>query len=84
MYGYYVGTYYGTSVSSATIPASASHYLLNDYSGHTIRPTATQISQSGKYVRIRGYYPSSSYAWGNSQIAWSPDTTDQSSYSTLN
>jgi hypothetical protein len=82
--GYYVSTFYGTSSTAVTNKASADQYLLNDYSSHTIRPTGTYVPQANKYVKIRGYYPLSSYSWGNSTIAWSPDTSNQWNYPSLN
>ncbi len=69
---------------NATKKASASEYLINDYNSYVIRANGTNVTQSGKYVRIRGHYSDTTYSWGNAQIAWSPDTAPQSGLISLN
>lgn len=82
--GYYAKTLYGTSSQSANLSASASEYWINNYTAYVIRANGTSVSQTGKYVRIRGHYSDTTYSWGDCQIAWSPDTTNASNYTYLN
>ncbi len=82
--GFYASTYYGTGLYTANKKASASEYLINDYNSYVIRANGTNVTQSGKYVRIRGHYSDTTYSWGNAQIAWSPDTAPQSGLIYLN
>ncbi len=82
--GFYASTYYGTGLYNATKKASASEYLVNDYNSYVIRSNGTNVTLTGKYVRIRGHYSDTTYSWGNAQIAWSPDTAPQSGLIYLN
>ena len=82
--GYYAKTLYGTGSQSANLSASASEYWINNYTAYVIRANGTSVSQTGKYVRIRGHYSDTTYSWGDCQIAWSPDTTNASNYTYLN
>lgn len=82
--GYYARTLYGTKMDNATNFASAHEYWINDYVAYVIRADGTKVSQSGKFVRIRGHYDDATYSWGNCQIAWSPDTQNYNSYPVLN
>lgn len=83
--GFYASTFYAfNSYTTASNKASASEYLVNDYNGHTIRANGTSVAQKGKYVRIRGHYACTTYSYGDCTIAWSPDTANASSYSSLN
>jgi hypothetical protein len=82
--GYYAKTLYGTGSQSANRSASASEYWINNYTAYVIRANGTSVSQTGKYVRIRGHYSDTTYSWGDCKIAWSPDTTNASNYTYLN
>ena len=78
--GYYAATQYRYPNGSTFYSASASEYKINSYTAYVIRPTGTSVTQSGKYVRIRGHYSDTTYSWGDCQIAWSPDTVGSYTY----
>lgn len=72
--GYYIRSMYGPTSSNVNQYGSTSKYL-NDCDGHKIANNLGTLS-SMSFARIQGNYKNTTYTWGNTKIAWSPDTED--------